>query len=74
VSIVCIRIFSIKKEGGTVDKGVGMVTRRGEGDVERETVRRVWLAKVRRETEKCWIWGRRSWLAKTYSITLAPLL
>jgi hypothetical protein len=37
----------------------------GEGDEEREKVRRAWFARRRQDIEKCWICGRRSRLART---------
>jgi hypothetical protein len=39
----------------------------GEGgwDLEREKVRRAWSARGRRDINKCWLCGRRSWLVET---------
>jgi hypothetical protein len=61
---VGVDIISIKEEGGAGGGGVGWGGG-GGGDVEREKVRRAWSARGRRDIEKCWICGRRSWLAKT---------
>jgi hypothetical protein len=64
---VGVGIISIEKEGGAGGwwGGAGRWGGGGEGDVEREKVRRAWSAIGRGDTERCWMCGRRSWLART---------